>query len=331
MLEALTPNSLRDRLGFAADAAGAPAIGSVAKAARACVHAWRSPARARVTAYLHRQLIAVGFEEELVRSRVAEVIDALIEVGDFTPARLSGKASLVLSRPQWIRIAEGDFAFLGQQDGGSQPTAVTPSFVRRLPAADETADPIDFAGFMGVPGYRRHLARRTSGTGDGRLTEFWSILSSAARHDGQSLDAALLRAVVDPPGSSDGRFGRHNQPQLSGRWKAAAPDGTWCAVRPGRNPNEWHPILVRVAGAEVTSLDLFDWDEWNWALLARGVANGAPERSTWASGTLSFEHPVPAQFMRALRLLGVPGKWAWTWQLTDDAHNAFGHWRDTEL
>lgn len=331
MLEALTPESLRDRLGFAADATGAPAIGSVAQAARACVYAWRSPARARVTAYLHRQLIAAGFEEDLARPRVAEVIDTLIEVGDFTPARLSGKASLVLSRPQWIRIAEDDFAFLGHQDLGSQPTAVTPGFVRRVAVADETADPIDFAGFIGVPGYRRHLARRTSGTGDGVLTELWSILSSAVRHDGQPLDAALVRAVVDPPGSNHGHFGRHNQPQLSGRWKAAAPDGTWCAVRPGRHPNEWHPILVRVAGAEITSLDLFDWDEWNWALLARGVANGAPERSTWVSGTLSFEHPVPAQFLRALRLLGIPGKSAWTWQLTDNAHTAFVHWRNTEI
>jgi hypothetical protein len=331
MLEALTPESLRDRLGFAADAAGAPSIGSVAQAARTCVNSWRSPARARVTAYLHRQFIAAGFDEELVRSRVAEVIDALIEVGDVTPVRLSGKASLVLSQPQWIRIAAEDFAFLGQQDKDSQPAAVTQGFVRRIAAAYDAADPIDFAAFMGAPGYRRHLARRTSGTGDGTLAEFWSLLSSAVRHDGQPLDASLIRAVVDPPGSNDGRFGRHNQPQLSGRWKATAPDGTWCAVRPGRNPNEWHPILIRVAGAEVTSLDLFDWDEWNWALLARGVANSAPERSSWISGTLSFEHPVPAQFLRGLRLLGVPGKWAWTWHLTDDAHTAFADWRDAEL
>lgn len=331
MLEALTTESLRDRLGFTPDAAGAPAIGSVAQAVRACIHSWRSPARARVTAYLHRQLIAAGFEEELVRARVAEVIDALIEVGDVTPVRLSGKASLVMSRPQWIRIADSDLAFLGQQDVGSQLTAVTQGFVRRVAAVDETANPIDFAAFMGAPGYRRHLARRTGGTGDGTVTEFWSVLSHAVRHDGQPLDTSLIRAVVDPPGSNDGRFGRYNQPQLSGRWKATAPDGTWCAVRPGRNPNEWHPILVRVAGVEVTSLDLFDWDEWNWSLLARGIANGAQERSNWTSGTLSFEHPIPAQFLRGLRLLGVPGKWAWTWLLTDDAHTAFTNWLDAEL
>jgi hypothetical protein len=280
---------------------------------------------------LHRQFIAAGFEEDLVRARVAEVIDALIEVGDVTPVRLSGKPSLVLSRPQWIRIAEGDLAFLGQQDAGSQPIAAINGFVRRAAATADTANPIDFAAFMGAPGYRRHLARRTSGTGDSTLTEFWSILSSAVRHDGQPLDAVLVRAVIDPPGSNNGRFGSHNQPQLSGRWKTAAPDGTWCAVRPGRHPNEWHPILVRVEGTEVTSLDLFDWDEWNWALLARGVANGVPERSIWASGTLSFEHPIPKQFLRGLRLLGVPGKWAWTWQLTNDAHTAFTRWLDAEL
>lgn len=128
-----------------------------------------------------------------------------------------------------------------------------------------------------------------------------------------------------------GRFGRYNQLNVSGRWKTVAPDGIWCAVRPGRNPNEWHPILIRVTGAEVQSLDLFDWDEWNWALLARGSALGAPERATWAAGTLSFEHPVPAQFQRALRLLGTPGGWAWTWDMSDGASAALSRWREDAL
>lgn len=331
MLEALTPESLRSRLGFAAHADAGPAIGSVADAARGCVRAWRSPARARVTAYLHRQFLAAGFAEDLVRARVGDVVDALIEVGDLTSVRLSGKASLVLSRPQSVSIAPDDYAFLGHDDAETPALRSTHGYVRRGAAPAEHAASINLAAFIGPPGYRRHLARRTGGTGDGALAEFWATLTASLRHDGQPLDAAQLRAVVDPPGTHEGRFGRYNQPAVSGRWKTAVPDGTWCAVRPGRSANEWHPILIRVTGTEVQSLDLFDWDEWNWALLARGRAIGAPERATWEAGTLSFEHPVPAQFQRALRLLGAPGAWAWTWDVTEGANAALSRWRDTAL
>jgi hypothetical protein len=331
MFEALTPEGLRSRLGFAVHADGGPAICTVADAVRGCVRAWRSPARARVTAYLHRQFLAAGFAEDLARARVGEVVDALIEVGDLAPVRLSGKASLVLSRPQWVRIATDDYAFLGQDDADTPALRSTDGYVRRGVAIAEHATPIDLAAYIGPAGYRRHLARRTGGTGDGALAEFWATLSASLRHDGQPLDAGQLRAVVDPPGTHDGRFGRYNQSAVSGRWKTTAPDGTWCAVRPGRSPNEWHPVLIRVTGTEVQSLDLFDWDEWNWALLARGIAIGAPERASWAAGILSFEHPVPAQFQRALRILGAPGAWAWTWNMAESASAALSQWRESAL
>ncbi len=328
MLEALTPETLRERLRFAADPEGAPAIGSVADAARACVRSWRSPARARVTAYLHRQFMAAGFAEDAVRARVGDVVDALIDIGDVTPVRLSGKASLVQSRPQWVRIGDAEHAFLGQEDVETALVGAAQRYARSAALPPTSSAPTDFDMWVGPAGFHGHLARRTGGTGDSALSELWAVLSAAVRHDGQPLDASQLRAVVDPPGAHHGRFGRHNLPTVSGRWKTEVPDGTWCAVRPGRNANEWHPILVRMIGTEVRSLDLYDWDEWNWALLARGVAIGAPERMTWADGRLSFEHPVPAQFKRALRLLGGPGTWAWTWSVSEGAHAAFLRWRD---
>jgi hypothetical protein len=331
MLEALTPETLRSRLGFEAHADGGPTIGSVAEAVRSCVRAWRSPARARVTAYLHRQLRAAGFEENSVRARVSEVVDALIEVGDLTQVRLSGNQSLVLSRPQWISIAPDDYAFLGQDDPEMSAKCSAGGYVRRVATPAEHTAPVTLAEFMGPPGFRRHLARRTGGTGDGALSEFWAILDASVRHDGLPLDAGQLRAVVEPPGTHEGRFGRHNQPAVSGRWKTVVPDGTWCGVRPGRHANEWHPIVVGVTGSKILSLDLFDWDEWTWALLARAAAVGAPERSVWSNHTLSFEHPVPAQFLRAMRLLGAPGEWSWTWTLTQRANAAFAAWRETAL
>lgn len=331
MLEALTPETLRSRLRFSSDPDGSPVVTCVADAARACVRAWRSPARARVTAYLHRQFIAAGFAEDLVRARVSDVVDALIDVGDVTPVRLGGKMSLVLSRPRWIAVAPGDFAFLGKDDAETPIASVLDGYVRRSATLADYASAEDFVSFMGAPGYRRHLARRTSGRGEGALSEFWATLTSALRHDGQPLDASHMRAVVNPPGSHDGYFGQHNQPSVSGRWKVGAPDGTWCGVRPGRNQNEWHPILIGVSGSEVQSLDLFDWDEWAWALLARGSALGAPERSKWKSGILSFQHPVPAQYLRALRLLSLPGDKRWTWTINDGAYAAFSLWQETAL
>ena len=331
MLEALTPDMLRSKLQLAADADGAPAIGSVADAARGCIRAWLFPARARVTAYLHRQFLAAGFEEELVRSRVGDVIDALIDIGDLTRVRLSGKASLVLSRPQWISIAADDYAYLGQDNAGSRALPAAEGYVRRAVAAPAHAKPIDLGAFLGAPGYRRHLARRTGGTGDGGLRELWAALRAGLRHEGQPMDASQLRAVIDPPGTNEARFGRYNQPAVSGRWKAVAPDGEWCAVRPGRSPNEWHPIVIRVTGNEVQSLDLYDWDEWNWALLARGASIGVPERAIWSNCILSFEHPIPNQFRRALRLLGRPGQWRWTWEVSEGANAALSRWRAATL
>ena len=331
MLEALTPDTLRSRLRFSSDPDGSPAVGSVADAARACVRAWRSPARTRVTAYLHRQFIAAGFAEDLVRVRVSDVVDALIDVGDVTPVRLSGKASLVLSRPRWIAIAPQNFAILGKQESETPMADASDGYVRHATALADYCTAEEFVIFMGAPGHSRHLARRTGGSGDGALGEFWGTLTSAIRHDGQPLDPSQVRAVVDAPGSHDGYFGRHNQPTVSGRWKVGAPEGTWCGVRPGRNPNEWHPILISVSGSEVQSLDFFDWDEWNWALLARGSALGTPERSQWKSGTLSFQHPIPAQYVRALRLLARPGEKRWTWIINEGAHAAFSRWRETVL
>lgn len=330
MLELLDPAGLRARLHLTTDAAGAPAVGSVATLVQGCVESWRSPARARVTAYLHRQLIAAGFDEEQVRDRVADVVDALIDIGDLTPVRLDGRACLVRSRGRCIAIGGAECAMVG--NNALDDTAVLPDrYVRSAANVPVSVDPIDFVEWLGPAGFRRHLARRAEGHQAGAITEFWSTLVAAVHHDGNPLDRGSLRAVVDPPGSHSGFFGRHQLPAVSGRWRDTVPDGMWCGVRPGRNAQEWHPIIAHVAGTDVRALDLFDWDEWGWALLARGAAVGAPEQSKWQDGLLSFAHPVPAQFNRALRLLGGPGERAWTWLIGSAGVAAFEKWRSVEL
>ena len=331
MLEALDPFTLRTNLGIMDDGNGRPAVGSVASAARACINSWRSPARARVTAYLHRQLMVAGFDEESVRNCVADVVDALIDIGDVCGVRLDGKASLVSSRRSWIHIADGTFAMLGNATGAPPIEQRPRRFARIVSSVPSAANPVSFPDWLGPAGFRVHLARRLGGQADGTIREFFSTLSSVVRHEGNPLDPTLLRAVVDPPGTHQGFFGRHSLPEPSGRWSTMVPDGTWCGVRPGRNPNEWHPIFAAVEHNKVQALDLFDWDEWNWALLSRGIALGAPERSGWINGVHAFEHPIPTQFVRALRLIGGPGVRAWTWCTDEAASKCFDAWRRAEL
>jgi hypothetical protein len=331
MLEALSSETLRVRLGLDADTAGAPAIGPIAEAARACVQNWRYPARSRVTAYLHSQLIVAGFNEEQVRECVADVIDALIDIGDFTAIRLDGKANLVLSNRSFVAMGGTEIAILGaigdDTSAGGEPWRYTRT---RTVVQDEVLAKA-FSDWLGPADYRRHLARRLGGSADGTISEYWAALSSSLQHEGNSLDRTRLRAVVEQPSPQSNFFGRHNLPAVSGRWTTEVPNGTWCAVRPGRNPNEWHPIVATVVGQEVLALDLYDWDEWNWALLARGAAIGAPERSTWRNDILAFEYPIPKQFVRGLRLLGGPGERPWTWRLRETEHQCFEAWYRAEV
>ncbi|UWQ81461.1 hypothetical protein K3725_20330 (plasmid) [Leisingera sp. S132] len=326
-LEPLTPEVLRKKLGFELASDGGPSVRSIANAARECVQKWRSPTRARVTRFLNQQLLAASFDEDFVRDRVTNVLDTLIETGDLTKARFDGKHCLVLSRTQWIKITDEEFAFLGHGDTDAPLIGSLNSYVRRVSRVGKFATPTSLFDYMGLPGHLRHFARRTGTTIDAPLSEFWSVLCNLAKNEGQPIDADQIRAVVDPPGSTNGFFGRHDQLSVSGRWKQAAPEGVWCAVRPGRNQFEWHPIILSVGEREVLSLDLYDWDEWCWSLLARGRSIGIEERSYYSDGTLSFEHPIPTQFRRLLSLIGEPGEKSWTWRMSLGAENAFSKWR----
>lgn len=333
MLEALTASDLSARLGFTGDHSR-PHPGPIAYAVRDCVAAWRTAPRQRVTIYLLRQLVASGFDEEPAREQVRTVIDGLIDIGDLTAVRLDGKACLVTSLGTAVRVGPEEVVLLGSKVNDAVKDESTPmQLARRLASSslDSVAAPQDFTDWLGSAGFLGHLSRRARTDSSGTLREFWACLTSSLRHEGAPLDLSLVRAVVAPAGDGNAYFGRHNGPTVSGRWSPDPPDGYWCAVRPGRNSNEWHPILIEVAGEDVRALDLFDWDEWNWALLARGEVIGPRERAVWDGTTLSFQHPIPTQFTRALRLLGSPGDRSWTWDLSDAAYARFNCWRTSAL
>ncbi len=330
MLEVLDQNILRQRLGFEPSAGGMPGVGSIAEAVRTCIRLWRSPARARVTEYIRRQLIATGFEAEQVRDCVADVIDALIDIGDVTVARIDGRTCLVLSRSNWVNIGDATYVGLGKVPQESGIAIDSCRFARTASTVPPTATPMNFFDWLGPGDFRSHLRRRSKSQTGGSIGDFWDFLTIALEQEGTPIDPTQLRAVVASP-SVNGYFGRVSFEGVSGRWTSSVPKGTWCGVRPGRNPQEWHPVVATVDGSESRVLDLYDRDEWKWALLARGVSLGMPERSSWQNGVLAFEHPIPAQFTRALRLLGEPGRRGWTWHMSEAANRCFDEWRRSEI
>ena len=333
MLERLAPSDLGARLGFTGET-DSPDVGPIARTARVCVTQWRAPQRQRVTSYLLQQLVASGFDEEPARDRVRDVIDGLIDIGDLTAARLDGKGCIALSLPIAVGIGPTEIALLGTSSNDIVSERGHPSYLARRmkPGSSEIAVDIqEFREWVGTVGYVRHLTRRAGTQSCGTLREFWSCLVNSVRQNGNPMDHRQVRAVIAPSNERSAFFGRHNTPTVSGRWSTEMTDGIWCGVRPGRNANEWHPVLVEVSGDDARSLDMFNWDEWSWALLARGEVLGSSERASWNGAILSFHYPIPDQFGRAMRLLGGRGERSWTWNLTEAAHACFNLWRTAAL
>jgi hypothetical protein len=261
-----------------------------------------------------------------MRDHVRDVIDALIDIGDFTSVRLDGKVSLVISRAAVVSISDENNVVLGNLTDLPALKYELSDYARHASSAPPGYATVAFLDWLGVPDFQTHLSRRSGIQSRGSIREFWRFLTESVQQDGSPIDPVQLQ-VVENADESTVFFGRPSLQGKSGRWVSSAQRGTWCGVRPGRNSNEWHPILVNVEESESRALDLYDWDEWSWALLARGLTIGAPENSEWRNGVLAFHHPIPKQLVRALRLLGGPGQKSWTWRVSEIANNCFNRWR----
>lgn len=327
MLEVISPASLAERLNLLNEN-DLPSLSGIAFAARAAVSAWRSPPRQRVSTYLARQLIAVGVDDEAARQSVRETLDSLLEIGEFASIRLDGKTCLVLARASAVRISEEICVLLGDQPDDLIP-AQSGSIARHVRDITGEERALTFSEWIGPPDFTAHAARR--GGLPGNLHDYWASLSASLQQQGQPIGLENVRILSLPPGPPNHFFGQVSAPAVAGRWTRTVGDGIWCAARPGRNEQHWHPILLHVGEGKGRSFDLFDWDEWNWALLARGRAVSAPERQNWSSDMLAFEHPVPAQFVRALKLLGCEGERKWTWSIAAPAFACFEEWQNAEV
>jgi len=167
--------------------------------------------------------------------------------------------------------------------------------------------------------YLRHAARRLrrpARSDSVTLASFWDLLESKLTEEGLPLGVdAEVRAVTGEPGQF---FGRHDATEPEGRWTEVTPDGVWCAFRRGYGEAHWHPTIIAVNGEERSVLDLYDLDEWRWAVLARGRRLGSDEVVLTSSGSVRLTFPAPRQLRTAMDLLGVPSA-AWGWDMQPGA------------
>lgn len=313
--------ALGRRLGYIG-AAGQISERAVADLLRAALARWGLSPKSKLLHYAREELRIAGLDEEV--ERVAKIADALGELGDCAELEVEGEAQLSPTPPRWLRVGENQAALLGsaQPPEGAEPPLISSSdLVRRVALTDKTEAALEAAGLRGAefsawaapPGYHRHLRRRLGGEAvlidGGSLPRLWKQLEELCEAEGGPVadDESKLRCVAGAPGEYfPGRASK------GGRWRdpAHVGDGTYCAIRAGYNEQHVHPCLLLKQGGQLRLADLWDFDEWRWALLARGQALSAPEQVSIERGDgvtcarLSF--PPPAQLRAAMQLLGPP-------------------------
>ena len=169
--------------------------------------------------------------------------------------------------------------------------------------------------WCGEVGFVDYLLQRNEKFYAPTLVDFWETLVSAILDDGLQLSAdAAVRVVAGRPGTY---FGRGRGAKPDGRWIEVPSNGIWCGVRAGYSESHWQPVLVRVDGERRFALDLHDWNEWKWALLARGRALGNPELSERNDTVVTFTYPLPDEITRLMHLV-ADSRSSWKWNVPQE-------------
>ena len=326
-VETLTRAEFARQLGYV-DLDGNPSARAIAQLLRDAMGRWGLSPRRALFRFARDQLRAGHVPVD----RVPEVLDRLVSLGECAEVAIGHELFIAPAEPRWIAIGDGRAVLLG-------PIAVPAglSRVMGLPPEDMvvrvTLDSEEMAGelyagrgrqvsleeWLHPCDYLRYVARREGGAVRGDqwdLARFWERLVSAIDEEGLLLGPdAEFRAVV---GSAGGFFGRHAAPCVEGRWVEQPPSGVWCAYRKGHGDDRWLPTLVSVDGDERRALDLFDDDEWRWALLARSKAVSAAEVAQCGNGEVCMTWPLPTQLRAAMNIIAVPAG-SWRWRIAEDA------------
>ena len=299
---------------------------------------WGLSPRRAVLRFAREQLDAAGLIELFPAPEVGKVLDQLQAMGECQEVSVGRERYVVPSVPRWIPTGDktGVLLSVGPVPDGLallEPTSPD-DVVRRIRAANEDdLAVLHFAGFRRCSmeewlrplHYLRHGSRRL-----GRLVRqdtlpldaFWELLVQSLTQDGHLLgEDAEVRVLSGSPGSF---FGPHDGVDCEGRWSAAAGDEVWCGYRRGYGDAHWHPVIVSIDGRERRCLDVYDGDEWRWALIARGRAKGASERVKQEGVKVKLSFPAPTQLQTAMDLLGSRDG-AWSWSVSQGAPEFWSH------
>lgn len=324
-MEKINQQELRADLRFEQDSDEFPTYTSISRSICLTVERWGLAPKTRIITHTKKQLTATGFSDESL-SRVDEVYDRLKQLGTVEEVYLAGRRYCACAKARWIKLTENLGVLTGTIfdpsiplvpiDEAAEPIA---EIVMRFDASNlDTLATLNANGitqwgldeWLGEPAYVEHLIRRSPENQTTSLVEFWEVLTGEMADMGLSLsDDAEVRAVVGKPG---GFFGQRDATPPTGRWTDTPPDGFWCGIRKGYSDVHWQPILLVVDGEHRRSLELYDFTEWKWALLARGRALGEPEIAKRNGDLVSFTYQLPDDLLRLMRLIGNhQGKWNW--------------------
>jgi hypothetical protein len=320
-IETLTRAQFASELGHI-DPGGNASPRAIAQSMRDAMRRWGLCPKRALLKHAREQLRA----GDVPTDTVPQVLERLVALGECVEVAIGHEAYIAPAEPRWIASGGGLAVLLGPVDVPPEiarlETLEPTDLAARVQVVSEEqaatleargARQVSLADWLHPLGYLRHVARRS---GDAvradrfPLATFWEHLAAAATEEGLQVGPdAEIRFVAGAPG---GFFGRRAAATLEGRWQDSAPDGMWCAYRRGHGDAHWIPTLVSVDGNDRRAFDLFDEDEWRWALLARSRAIGPEEVIQHSGDEVQVTWPLPEQLRAALDIVGLPsGRWRW--------------------
>lgn len=315
------------------DTEGGPSDRAVANLLRAPLSRWGLSPKRAVLKYAREELRACGVENP---SGVPRILQRLIDLGECEEVCVGHESYLAPTAPRWISVGDGVATFLGVSPLPDDLSVVEGNhrdIIRRVRVVkDEDAAALQFAGVREVslaewlvpPDYFRHASRRMRQPARSdalSLSNFWDLLEEALKSEGLILGAdAEVRLLRGHPGEF---FGRHDSLKPEGRWTRDTGEGVWCAYRRGYGDSHWHPCIIAVGSDHMRALDLYDQDEWRWAVLARGQRVGTEEVVRSGGGRVQLTFPPPNQLLAAMDILGTPSS-AWAWDMSPNGPDLWG-------
>ena len=290
---------------------------------------WGTAPKREVLAEVRRQLKLIDYSDN---DRLRENLENLCSAGEVQEVFVEEESYIAPCEMRWIRVGENTAALLGVEPVPAGLELTQPAsgsdWVRRVTlTTEEELVNLHLAGVRETtlsewakpPAFLQNMMRRqkrSSWSDQDNLSAYWELLEEELTARGNLLDDnSRVHAVVGPPG---GFFGKQSAESDEGRWTAEIPNGIWCGARRGFNDNHWHWLILSVDGQERREIELYDYDEWCWALIARGKHYGKDEQISINDELLCFSFPPPEQLKFASHLLGGHLQ-GWQWRIFSGA------------